>query len=222
MRAIGTIILSCALILIAPTFAAAGGKSFGSHSRGAHSFGHASGLHRSFHNFRGYHKSRMHKQFAPNRSARHFKSSRFKSSAFERPRRARKHGHAQGHIKRRHGKFRSKHVVIYPGYYWGRGRDVIVTQVNSGETQPVNDGGAGRDDRGSFQAKLIHIDDGGALSESRSLAQLPPADTTGEPGDCLSVQQEILVGEQALEAFGMACLQPDGTWRLMPTKTNPE
>lgn len=217
MTTIRTILLSCALILIAPAFAQAGGKSFGGHSRGAHSFGHAAGLNRSYHNFRGVHQSRVQKFGVPNRSARHFKGSRFKGSAFERPRRLRKHDKGHGYKRRAHRKFRSKHVVIYPGYYWGRGRDVIVTQINSIDGQPDYEGPT-PEERGSFQAKLIHIGDDGKVSESDALAPLPPPDTAGTPGDCLSVQQEILVGEQALDAFGQACLQPDGTWRLMPAE----
>ena len=34
----------------------------------------------------------------------------------------------------------------------------------------------------------------------------------------MSVKKEILVGEEALDAFGKACLQPDGTWRLVPAE----
>jgi hypothetical protein len=94
---------------------------------------------------------------------------------------------------------------------------VVVTQINTTEIQDRGDDTAAPPERRrSFQAKHIHIGDDGTITEDVRLSEVPVEDATGDVADCLSVQKEILVGEQELDAFGKACLQADGTWRLMP------
>ena len=217
MNAVRAIILLCALILISPGLAEAGSKGFGGHRSAAPNFSKASGLHRSFHNFRSNQQSRVRKSFSYG-SKRHANGLWRKRSSFGGRHNAQKPGH-RGDPKRRHHRrdFRAKHVVIYPGYYWGRGRDVVVTQINTTEIQDRGDDTAAPPERRrSFQAKHIHIGDDGTITEDVRLSEVPVEDATGDVADCLSVQKEILVGEQELDAFGKACLQADGTWRLMP------
>ena len=217
MKTICLVVLSFALVLMSPALAEANGQKFGGHGYGNHSFGRGAGLHRSFHGARSFHKHKIYRH-NPSRASRHFKKSRFKGAAFPRPHHPRKHGHAPSYKHPKRRKFRSKHIVIYPGYYWGRGRDVIVTQINTTDTRRGDEDTERADRPVPFQAKLIRIGEGDTVLDSEALAQLPDPDKSGKAGDCLSVKKEILVGEETLDAFGKACLQPDGTWRLVPTE----
>lgn len=52
----------------------------------------------------------------------------------------------------------------------------------------------------------------------------PQAQTAARPGECLMIreyQTKVTVGGKSVEAYGDACLQPDGSWRRGPPKLVP-
>ena len=62
--------------------------------------------------------------------------------------------------------------------------------------------------------KWIHVGPTGndTLLSGTTLAQ------GDSPADCLSVETEILLDDEPVKAFGTACREADGTWRLRPAE----
>jgi surface antigen len=43
----------------------------------------------------------------------------------------------------------------------------------------------------------------------------PPAAAPTAAGNCREYQSQTMIGGQPQQTVGTACLQPDGTWRIM-------
>ncbi len=62
--------------------------------------------------------------------------------------------------------------------------------------------------------KWIHV---GALDgDARSLGESAPPEDGARLSNCLSVRVQITIDGAPMEAFGTACIQGEGTWRLIP------
>jgi hypothetical protein len=114
--------------------------------------------------------------------------------------------HRRGH----HYVYASKHYDRRPRYNRDRyeSRREVNRATGSYDTKPQT----AADRLPTF--KWIHV---GALDgDALSLGEVAPSENAARLTNCLSVRTQITVDGAPLEAFGKACVQGDGTWRLIP------
>jgi hypothetical protein len=64
--------------------------------------------------------------------------------------------------------------------------------------------------------KWIHV---GKLDiDMPSLGEGVPSEGQQRLTNCLTVRTEITIDGQSMDAFGKACIQADGSWRLVPAE----
>ena len=192
--------LGCGLLLIAPAAASAGGKTFKSY--GATSF-------------RSYYAQTINRS---GKGIRNLPYNRSIATTWPGRRFDRIEGKGRPKADRSHDWRWKRHYFgrpyIWPVYGYGYDSSPNLTVRYSAPDAPDDYKSPPRE---PFQAKLIHIGESGGLLESFDTA-IADAEDVGEPTSCLSVNTQILVEGQSMDAVGEACMYPDGTWRLRPTE----
>lgn len=193
--------VACLTLAVMPHSAYAGGGGsyvYGSGHGHAHHFragGHRLIFgHRSRH-FHGWHKA--------HKLGRHFG----------------RHRHHKGH---RHVRFRRhhrlKHRYVYvPRYYYGYGRKNgyrYYPRPSAGYGPTAYDPPSRPSEYKPPTPKWVHV--GTLDSDTPSFDESAPSEEGRLATNCLSVRTEITVDGEPVEAFGKACLQADGSWRLIP------
>jgi hypothetical protein len=195
-RVLGAITILCALLLLSPGLAEAKGRNFGSSGGGYHgSFqggGLVAGIRRGSQSLRGGKNTLVSTKFG-NRRHRH-------TDLLDRHRRGRFHRQ----------RLRGNRVVYYDGF--GSRRTTVENTIVVPPAEPAPQQTPAR----PFEPKIIEIatlprnDDG-------SIALAPHAGTLSkQSSNCLTVRRQIIVDGQEMDAFGKACMEPDGSWTLSP------
>lgn len=137
------------------------------------------------------------------------------------------HGYRYGHYKQRHYKYRRgySHGGGYyhnGGYYHGKhyGKHKHKHHNgNDGEKWLIGllvGGLAGYTIGHSRQARAAEYDYPPAPAATGTGYSTPPVVTTSHTDTCLQereYQTKVIVGGRTVDAYGTACLQPDGSWR---------
>ncbi|MGB5259250.1 MAG: hypothetical protein WBO34_01870 [Gammaproteobacteria bacterium] len=87
------------------------------------------------------------------------------------------------------------------------------------------------DDDDDYDELLFGLVTGGILGYALNQSQqeqryvnLPPPDAYSHSGSCLQqreYQTTVIVGGRSVDAYGTACLQPDGSWTRSPARVAP-
>ncbi len=162
-------------------------------------------LHRAS-NFRGLSRTQ--------RFGRHFGGKR-KHARFKRQR------HHKGRKHLRFGRtHRLRHSYVYRGRYYDRYErddDYRYKRRRRADYAPTSDASPPQSPEYRPPTfKWIHVAplDG----DTPSLGESAPSKQGEALTNCLSVRTQITVDGAPMDAFGKACMQADGTWRLVPTE----
>ena len=202
--------VACLTFAAMPSAACAGGSGSFTH-RSAHGYAQDSragrlgvvNLHRAF----SFREPRRTQKFG-----RHFDGSRKHA-------RLKRHRNHKGSKRLRFARHhRRGHHYVYASRYYDR-----YARYDRDRYKPRRDAG---DAAGSYDPapqtianrppsfKWIHV---GALDgDARSLGESAPSEDGALLSNCLSVRTQITVDGAPMEAIGKACIQGDGTWRLVP------
>jgi hypothetical protein len=198
-----------ALLVLGPGLAEAKGRNIGSSGGGFHGAfrggGHVAGVNRGS-QVRRLGKKTLVPTKSRNRHRRRENIIIHRTSGQDNL--VKRNRHNRFHRGRRRG-----NGVVYYGNFGSSGigyeNTIVVPQA---EAAPVPQETPAR----PFEPKIIEIaslprnDDG-------SIALAPqPGKLSKQASNCLTVKRQITVDGQAMEAFGKACMGPDGSWTLTP------
>jgi hypothetical protein len=207
-----------ALLVLGPGLAEAKGRNFGSSGGGFHGAfrggGHVAGVNR------GSQVRRIGKKAIASTRSGNRRSNIIVHGSFGRRDNIIVHGPAlrrnllkQDRFDRLHrGRRRGNRVVYYDNFGSSRIGYENTIVVPQAEAAPAPQETPAR----PFEPKIIEIaslprnDDG-------SIALAPqPGKLSKQASNCLTVKRQITVDGQAMDAFGKACMAPDGSWTLTP------
>ena len=201
-------IMLCAVVLLALPTGTVEAKNF--KGKGASSFhGWKSGVsRRPLASLDAFRKNRQFKKTSPA-----FGHGKWKHEKLG------KRGKRKGvHGLKKRRRFQARHIrrgFIYPfaGYRTYSPEVYVIRDSNDVDTD--REEGFKGVPRPDFQAKLIHIgEDGGVLTGTDG--NQPETVKDAQLANCLSVRTSIVIDGEEVEAFGEACIDAQGNWRLRP------
>ena len=208
-RALGAITMLSALMLLSPGLAEAKGRNFGSSGGGYHGSFHGShlvaGIGRGSRSLRSGQKTVISTKF---RNRRHRRDNIIVHGPALRTDLLKRNRLDRFHRRR----LRGNRVVYYNNFGSSRSGYETTIVVPQAEAAPAPQVTPAR----PFEPKIIEI---ASLPRNAdgSIALAPqPGTLSKQASNCLTVKRQITVDGQAMDAFGKACMEPDGSWTLSP------